>query len=329
MIELSKSQEERALILHKEAIVIDAHCDSIGYPYIKKMGSPLPLSSNEQGETGFVGLPLLLEGGVTCQVFATGIFSAPIAPEAALKGLKQVDQFQNGMGKTPGFKTVTTVEEILQAKKDGIVTGILGMEGAEPLMGDLALLRIYYMLGLRMLSFTWDFRTPFADGLGAKRAAGKLPELGVQALEEMEKLGIVLDVSHICDTNYYDICDLMDGPFIASHSNCRALCDVSRNLTDDMIHALADHGGVMGMTYGKFVDKENPSIKKRVDHIDHIVDLVGPDHVGIGSGAPERARDASMVPNMTRELVRREYNDDDVKKILGGNFLRVFKTVFK
>jgi membrane dipeptidase len=332
MVELNKAQEERAVRLHREAVVVDTHCDSLG-GFLRRGREP-PRDFNERGETGQIDFPRLVEGGVTCQTFAMFTASGALVPDATLRALRMVDKFYE-MAENPGFVTVTDVDGILKAKEDGKVSGLLSLEGAEPLMGDISLMRVFYRLGVRMISFTWNFRTPFADGLAAKRAEGKLPELGVQALEEMEKLGIVFDVSHICDTNFWDVCDVMEGPFIASHSNCRDLCDVPRNLTDDMIKALADHGGVMGMNYlGAFVAKEDPSLEKLVDHIDRIVDLVGPDHVGLGSdfdggGRLPELDDTSQVPNITRELVKREYSDEDVLKILGGNHLRVFKTVLK
>ena len=332
MVELNKAQEERAMRLHREAVVVDTHCDSLG-GFFRRRREPAR-DFSERGETGQIDLPRLVEGGVTCQTFAMFTASGALVPDATLRALRMVDKFYE-MGENPGFVTVTDVDGILKAKEDGKVSGLLSLEGAEPLMGDISLMRVFYRLGVRMISFTWNFRTPFADGLGAKRAEGKLPELGVQGLEEMEKLGIVFDVSHICDANFWDVCDVMEGPFIASHSNCRDLCDVPRNLTDDMIKALADHGGVMGMNYlAAFVAKESPSLEKLVDHIDRIVDLVGPDHVGLGSdfdggGRLPELDDTSQVPNITRELVKREYSDEDVLKILGGNHLRVFKTVLK
>jgi membrane dipeptidase len=333
MVELSKSQEERAMRLHREAIVIDTHCDSLG-GYLPSRGRPTRVFA-EDNSTGQIDLPKLVKGGVTCQVFGICTASGPIVPDATLRALKQVDYFHNVMVKLPNFRGVTTVNEILEAKKKDIVTGVLALEGAEPLMGEIALMRVFYQLGFRVISFCHSNRTPWADGLGFKRSESKLPELGVQGLEEMERLGIVFDVSHLADSVYWDVCDVMNGPFIASHSNCRDLCDVPRNLTDDMIHALADHDGVMGMNYlGGFVAKENPNLERMVDHIDRIVGLVGPDHVGLGSdydggGRLPELNDTSMVPNMTRELVRREYSDDDILKILGGNFLRVFKKVMK
>ena len=332
MVELSKTQEERAMRLHKEAIVIDTHCDSLG-GYLPKGRAP-PRSFAEGSEDWQIDLPKLIEGGVTCQTFAMFTATRVVVPEATLRALQMVDKFYE-MTADPKFTSVTTVDEIKESKKKNQVCGLLSIEGAEPLMGEIPLLRVFYRLGVRMLSFAWNNRTPFADGLSAKRAESKLPELGVRALEEMDRLGMVFDVSHLPDSVFWDVNDLMKGPFIASHSNCRDLCDNARNLTDEMIQALADHDGVMGMNYlGAFVDKDKPGLEKLVDHIDRIVKLVGPEHVGLGSdydggGNLPDLEDTSKVPNITRELVRREYSDEDILKILGENNLRVFKAVFK
>jgi membrane dipeptidase len=332
MVELSKMQEERAMRLHKEAIVVDTHCDSLG-GYLPRGRAP-PRSFVNGSEDGQIDLPKLIDGGVTCQTFAMFTASRAFVPEATLRALQMVDKFYE-MTADPKFMAVTTVDEIKEAKRKDKVSGLLSIEGAEPLMGEIPLLRVFYRLGVRMLSFAWNYRTPFADGLGAKRAESKLPELGVLALEEMDRLGMVFDVSHLPDSVFWDVNDLMKGPLFASHSNCRCICDHARNLTDDMIQALAAHDGVMGMNYlGAFVDKDKPSLEKLVDHIDHISELVGPEHVGLGSdydggGNLPDLEDTSKVPNITRELVRREYSDDDILKILGGNHLRVFKAVFK
>ena len=133
---------------------------------------------------------------------------------------------------------------------------------------------------------------------------------------------------------FWDVVEAKKGPFIASHSNCRAVCDHQRNLTDDMIRALAEHGGVMGMNFAPaFVDPTHATVERVVDHIDHVVELVGPDHVGLGSdfggisATPEGLEDVSKMPNITRVLVKRGHSDEDIKKILGGNHLRVFKQV--
>ena len=336
MVELTKAQEERAMRLHKEAIVVDTHCDTLGHFLRQSWLRRPPRKLGERSDQGHIDLPRLVEGGVTCQTFAMYTGNKAIVPEATLRALQMVDVFYSEIEANEGIVSVTTPDEIEAAKEEGKATGLLSMEGAEPLMGDIGLLRAFYKLGVRMLSFAWNYRTPFADGLNAKRAESKLPDLGVQALKEMGRLGMVFDVSHLSDSNFLDVAEVMKDPFIASHSNCRDVCDHPRNLTDDMIRALADQGGVMGMNFAPaFVAKENATVENVVDHIDHIVDLVGPEHVGLGSDfdgigqPPAGLEDVSRMPNITRVLVKMEYSDDDILKILGGNHMRVFKEVLR
>ncbi len=334
MVELTKAQEERAQRLHNEAIVIDTHCDTL-MAYLPQRGRP-KRSLGERSEHGHIDLPRMIDGGVTCQTFAMYTGNKPIVPEATLRALQMTDVFYEGIEANEGIIAVTSADEIVAAKKAGKTTGLLSIEGAEPLMGDIGLLRVFYRLGVRMLSFAWNYRTPFADGLGAKRSESKLPELGVQGLEEMDRLGMVFDVSHLADSVFWDVADVMKGPFIASHSNARALCGHARNCDDDMIKAIADHGGVLGMNYApSFVKEggEGATVDHMVDHIDHIVKLVGPDHVGLGSdydgigNPPEGIETVDKTPNVTRVLVKRGYSDEDILKILGGNHMRVFKEV--
>lgn len=336
MIELNSQQEERAKRLHKEAIVVDTHCDTLMQFLPQRWSRSGQRKLGERSESGHIDLPRMVEGGVTCQTFAMYTGNKPIVPDATLMALKMVDVFYESINANEGIVSVTSSDEIIAAKKEGKVCGLLSIEGAEPLMGDLGLLRVFHKLGVRMMSFAWNFRTPFADGLGARRAESKLPELGVKALEEMEKVGMVFDVSHLCDSNFWDVANLMKGTFIASHSNCRDICDHPRNLTDDMIRALAEHDGVMGMNFAPaFVAKENATVESLVDHIDHIVEIVGPDYVGLGSDfdgigkPPVGLEDISKMPNITRVLVKREYSDEDILKILGRNHIRIFKKVLK
>jgi membrane dipeptidase len=334
MVDLTEAQEERAMRLHGEAVVVDTHCDTLMQLIPQRRGKARELG--ERSEAGHIDLPRMVEGGVTCQTFAMFTGTRAVVPEALLTALQMVDAFQGQIEANEGIMVVTKPDEILAAKKAGKVTGLLAIEGAEPLMGDLGLLRVFHRLGVRMLSFAWNWRTPFADGLNAKRSGGKLTDLGVQALEEMDRLGMVYDVSHLADSVYWDVAEVKKGPFIASHSNCRDVCDHPRNLNDDMMRALADHSGVMGMNFAPaFVHKEKATVERLVDHIDHVVDIVGPDYVGLGSdfdgigSTPVGLEDVSKMPNITRELVRREYSDEDILKILGENHLRVFEEVIR
>jgi len=337
MVELTKSQEERAMRLHGEAVVVDTHCDTLMQFMPPSYDQPPARRLGERSERGHIDLPRMVEGGVDCQTFAMYTGRREGQHDALLVANQMADIFYREMeANADRIVPVTTAGGIVAAKGACKRSGLLAIEGAEPLMGDLGVMRNFYRLGVRMLSFTWNWRTPFADGISADRSESRLTDLGVRALEEMDRLGIVLDVSHMCDTCFWDVADVEEGPFIASHSNSRLVCDHKRNLTDDMIRALADHGGVMGMNFAPaFVSKEAATVERLVDHVDHIVRIVGPDYVGLGSDfdgigtTPAGLEDVSRMPKITRELVRRGYEDEDIVKILGGNHLRVFGKVLR
>jgi membrane dipeptidase len=336
MSDLSETQEEEAMRIHNQALVVDTHCDTLMHLTIHNRRETPSRRFGERSEEGHIDLPRMVDGGVDCQTFAIFTGRRVNQPGALFKALQMLDTFNREIEANDGIVHATTCEDVIKANDNNIKSAVLAIEGAEPLMGDLGLLRIFHKLGVRMLSFTWNWRTPFADGIAADRAQSKLPKLGIEALEEMDRLGIILDVSHISDTCFWDITEQINGPFIASHSNSRSICYHPRNLTDDMIEALADHGGVMGMNFAPgFVDQKKATTERLVDQIDHIVELVGPDHVGLGSdfdgisSTPKGLEDVTKMPNITRELIRREYSEEDIIKILGGNHLRLFQKVLR
>jgi membrane dipeptidase len=157
----------------------------------------------------------------------------------------------------------------------------------------------------------------------------------MQVVQEMNRLGMMVDVSHISDEAFYDVLEITTAPVIASHSNAKSIYDHPRNMSDTMLNALAKNGGVIQvpLLYVKAPDPENPpTVSDVVDHIDHIVEVAGIDHVGIGTdfdggGEVEGCFDVSEMPNITIELVKRGYSEDQIRKIWGGNFMRVFKEV--
>ena len=344
MSELTPQKKELAFQLHKEATVIDFHCDTLKevaeWPRIRS-----PLSERrkigERSNLGHLDLPRLIEGGVDCQVFAIFATREPRPQNAALWLL---DAFYKGLEENEDKMTlVLNYEDIKKAERNGKVAGLLSIEGGEPLLGNLAALRMFYRLGVRAMGLTWSLRNELGNGSGEKRPTGGLSDFGMSVVEEMNRLGMLVDVSHLNDEGFGDVVELNKGPFIASHSNCRTLCDVSRNLTDDMIRTLAEKEGVMGMNFLPFFlvprseiqAGRRATVKDIVDHIDHIMDLVGPDHIGLGSDydgipyPPDDLEDCSKMSNITMELVKRDYSKEDINKILGGNFLRVIKQVLK
>jgi len=329
-------------------IVVDAHSDML---------SDL-LGQRALGETGVLQktwVPGMKEGGIDLRVAA--MFSSPqYLPELALRrALDQVAALLAELEGSPNACLCTTYADILQAKAEGKRGFILGMEGVEPLGADLGLLRIFYALGLRVMGLTHALRNYAADGafFDPKKTGqvGGLSDFGVSLVEQAQAMGIVIDVSHLNDPGFWDVIKFATGPIIASHSNCRALRDHPRNLTDEQIKAVADTGGVIGINAASLFT-EPPDLPHLMDHLDHLVEVAGREHVGLGldfcnyllqyKTELEKARmrprgylpvegldgdrDVPMIPAI---LVERGCPPDTIDMIMGENFLRVFRSVLK
>lgn len=323
--------ETDSLSLHRDALIVDTHCDTL---LSLMRGRPL----GERRDEGHIDLPRLREGGVGVQFFACYI-EPQFKPDRGLKRvLQQIDAFYQAVeANRDQIEVALTVADIERIRAAGKVAAVLAIEGGEAIDGDLAALRMLHRLGVRSFGLVWNQRNLLADGIGERRTHGGLTTLGVEAVREMNRLGMVVDVSHLNDEGFWDVIETSTSPIMASHSNSRAICDHPRNLTDDQIRALAKNGGVMGMNFcPAFVRSEGPvTVDHLIDHIDHIVDLVGFDHVGLGSDfdgindVPQGLEDVSRLPNLTRRLVERGYSEENIRKILGGNHLRVLKAVWR
>jgi membrane dipeptidase len=284
---------------------------------------------------GHIDFPRMRDGGVDCQVFAISSVRGRTRPYALRTAMEMIEVFYSECDAHPDAITpVTTHREIVEAAAKGKIAAMLSIEGAGIIEGKVRILSVFHRLGVRMVGLVHSLRNELADGVADERTGGRLSELGVEAVEELDHLGILIDVSHLSDPGFWDLIDIAKGPLMASHSNARAVCEHPRNMTDDMISAMADRGGVMGMNFAPgFVHQTHATVQGVVDHIDHIMNLVGPDHVGLGSDfdgipyTPEGLENVTKMPNITAELVRREYSEEDVKKVLGENHLRLFKEV--
>ncbi len=333
--------------LHEEAFVFDAHSDIL-YNVFRE---------HKAGRKNVIAedfLPDMKKGGVNGRVLAIYLDNASL-PEMALRhALDYISYLYEELDTTPEIALCHNYKEVMEAYKKGKIAFILGMEGAEPLGNDIALLRIFYKLGLRVLTLTHSRRNYIGDGAFLKPqksgTPGGLSPFGIEVLEEAQKLGILIDVSHLNDPGFWDVMEFSKESVIASHSNCRALVNHPRNLTDEQIQAIAERGGVIGMNAaGLFIDEKNPTLDRLLDHIDHIVELVGIKHVGLGLDffdytlkylSEEERRylpldniytkdlvgDADL-PKLTEKLIERGYTEKDIKRILGENFLEVFKKV--
>jgi membrane dipeptidase len=275
-------------------------------------------------------------------------------PEQALRrALDEIAALHAELDEAPQAALCTTAAQVESAVADRKKAFILGMEGAEPLGSDLGLLRIFHALGVRVLGITHALRNAAADGafLDPKRTGtvGGLSDFGVALVERAQALQMLVDVSHLNDPGFWDVLGLARRPIIASHSNSRVLRDHPRNLTDAQIKAIADTGGFIGInSINRFV--EPPDLPHLIDHFDHLVRIAGEDHVGLGldfchyllehrspversalrKGAYQSveglASDAD-VPRIPALLAQRGYSQPTIDKIMGENFLRVFRAV--
>jgi len=329
-------------------IVVDAHSD-----ILQDIHSRRALGDKQTLETYWV--PKMKQGQVDVRVVA--IYSDPqYLPELALRrSLDLVATLYEEVRESPSSALCTTYNDIRKAREEGKVAFLIGMEGAEPLGSDIQLLQIFYFLGLRILGLTHALRTYLADGASLSfkktRPAGGLTDVGVEFLEEAQAMGIIIDVSHLNEPSFWDVINLAEAPVIASHSNCRALLDHPRNLSDEQIKAIANKGGVIGVNASSlFVGSSK--LEGLLKHIDHLVEVGGIEHVGLGADFADYlvphmtesqkarylphtfkavdgfAKDEDF-PSVAEELVKRGYNERDIDLIMGENFLRIFKEVMK
>ena len=332
--------DKAILQLHKRATVVDAHIDTlldIMVPPARPMKFPTPRNFAERSDKGHVDLPRLSESGVDLQVFAAYVQPEYKIERALHRVMQLADRFYQMLdAHKEKMMLFTRVSDVYEAERTEKIAAMLSIEGGEAVEADLGILRMLHKLGVRAITLTWNERNQIADGAAEGRTKGGLTNFGVELVGEMNKLGMVVDVSHLSDTGFFDVIQTTKSPIVASHSNCRALCNHRRNLTDEMIKLLADNGGVMGMNFAPaFVDekKDNASLERVLDHVDHIVKVVGADYVGLGSdfdgieSTPKGLEDVTKMPYFTEGLMKRGYKEDDIVKILGGNLLRVFKKV--
>ncbi|MDD4170193.1 MAG: dipeptidase [Desulfotomaculaceae bacterium] len=320
---------ETAKTLHYESIVIDTHCDTL----TAMTGEGRSLAG--PSAKGQLDLFRLERGGVNIQ-----FFSAFIGPEFKLsathRALELIDLFYREIEENNHValhaKSSLDIEKALSLGK---IAAFLSIEGGEALEGSLGILRLMYQLGVRSITLTWNGRNELGDGVDEEVTGGGLTRFGKDTVVEMNRLGMLVDVSHLSEKGFWDVLNISRQPVIASHTNCRALCDHPRNLNDLQIKALANQGGVMGITFVPDFLGENPAVAHVLSQIEHVIAVGGPDCVGIGSdfdgtdNLPAGLEDCSRLPVITRGLLERGYPENIIKKVLGGNFIRVIEQVIK
>jgi membrane dipeptidase len=343
--------------------------------------------------SGKIDLPRMAEGGLDCEFFAVFLGQGERTPEKHAMAKAMADSIitavEDMCSTYPDLvELATTPDDAFRLEKLGKRAAFLGMENGYPIGKDISLIDYFYNRGIRYITLCHSANNEICDSSTDEKNGPEwngLSPFGEKVVGAMNRLGMIIDVSHLSDSSFYDVIRLSRAPVVASHSCCRALCDHPRNLTDDMLTALAKNGGVIQICfvssfvketkpnprrdaaikkereairekYGDYDQIEDPKIKEEyrnayyslfdkypqkqatvkdlVNHIDHVVKLIGIDHVGIGTdfdggGGLDGCNDVSELPNVTIELVRRGYSEEDIRKIWGGNFIRAFREIIE
>ncbi len=367
----ARARDERARRIHASLIGVDSHIDTLQ----RVLNEQVDLSRRQP--TGHVDLPRLKAAGMVVPFFALWVPTFYEDSEAVRRTLQLRDAMQSLLDAHPDqIELATTAADVQRIARAGRIAAVLTLEGGHQIADDLAVLRVYHRLGIRSMTLTHFRNNHWADASTDRPEHNGLTDFGRQVVREMNRLGMIVDVSHVSDKTFYDTLETTTKPVIASHSSCRALSDVPRNMSDEMIRALARNGGVISINFGAgFLNSEDaeglrrrigeavaaqPALTGRaldeyaaaeyareydqmkpasatledaVAHIDHAVKVGGIDHVGIGSdwdgisSVPAGLEDVSKMPALTAALLRRGYREGDVRKILGGNLLRVLREV--
>ena len=363
----------RALRLHREVPMVDGHNDHpwemraqrvTGFEHHDMTGS-LPTFQTD--------IPRLRAGGVGAQFWSIFIYDTMIHSGAVRLTMEQIDIVKRMEARYPDvFAPARTADDILRAHRQGRIASLMGVEGGHAIENSLAVLRLYYDLGVRYLTLTWNNDVPWADAnIGAHLHHGLTP-FGYEVVREMNRLGMLVDLSHVSDSVMAQVLRSSEAPAIYSHSSARALAEHRRNVPDGILRMVPQNGGIVMVNfYCDFVDSARvrwnasraaaatgsrtsggdsaavrraieqwsaanpppppPSIGIVANHIEHIRDIAGVDHVGYGSDfdgidcAPVGLNDVSTFPRLTAELLRRGYSDQEVRKVIGLNVLRVLR----
>jgi len=287
----------------------------------------------------------LRQGGVGAVFFSAYVDPSYVkGNRSAHRTLEMLDTIVTDIaGRYPqDYVFARTAADVEAAHRRGKIAALIGIEGGHAIEDSLRLLRRYYVLGARYMTLThmntnnWADACCDLDDAKVKHHNG-LTDFGKQVVREMNRLGMMVDISHVSDKTFWDVLEISRTPVIASHSSCRALCNVPRDMTDDMIRALARKGGVIQINFnpGFLTTRKSPpaNVEDAAAHIDHAAKIGGIDAVGIGSdfdgieNVPVGLEDVSRFPNLTRALLARGYTVSDIRKIYGGNLLRVMRAV--
>ncbi|MDT0630988.1 dipeptidase [Rubrivirga sp. S365] len=320
-----------ALRIHYDAVVVDGHVDTPslmvdeGYAFGER-------HAPEAGRA-HVDLPRMVEGGLDAAFFALYVSRTfGEGPEATARALLQADEIERQVAALDGAEVARTAADVRRLARAGRTAVLLGLEGGHALQASPEVLQALVGRGVRYVTLTHTNTNAWADASTDSARWGGLNETGRALVREMNRLGVLVDLSHVSDEAFYDALETTEAPVILSHSSARALHDHVRNVTDDMLRAVADNGGVVLVNfYPEYVGSGRVTTGHVLDHIEHIARVAGVDHVGLGSDfdgvptLPEGLEDVTRLPWVTYGLLRRGFSEADVRKILGENALRVLE----
>lgn len=330
--------------LHRDALVIDSHNDTIVH-HIRLGNASIAQPGDRSGRSGTVGflngpsefypggeaqidLPKMRSGGIDAGFFAIDV--TPALKNRLTYAMDGFGFFLNDVTEHDAeLVVVRRADDIPAAKARGVPAAVLAIEHADGVESSLNVLRSLYELGVRAIGLTHNISSAAADGCLEARDGVGLTHFGVRLVQEMNRLGMLVDLAHVSPGAFYSALDVVSRPVIFSHGNARALCDHPRNLTDDQLRALRQNGGVIGLSFVPyFVDADHPTLERWFQHVDHIVGVAGIESVGLGSdfdGGGALVPDALALPGITEGLLARGYSEADVRKVLGENTLRVLR----
>lgn len=377
----SKSLEEKALEIHNNVYTVDSHADT---PWSLLRGDfDLSVRHDYKNDRSRVDFPRMREGGLDGIFMAAFVGQRERNEKGNLKAFEKIDQIIDSLHAHLSTRQneavfAGTPKEAYQLEKENKRSIFIGIENGYAIGNDLKNIEYFYKKGARYITLCHTKNNDICDSSTDTLEHSGLSEYGETVVAELNRLGMMIDVSHISDSSFYDVLRLTSKPVIASHSCAWSICDNPRNLKDDMLLQLSKNGGVVQMCilsdyvknpepyperdsakqvvrekYSGFddltpeemkmarnewyaVDSVFPpklaTVADMVDHIDHMVEIAGIDHVGIGTdfdggGGLSDCQDVSQMANVTLELVKRGYNEDEIQKIWGGNIMRVMKEV--
>jgi membrane dipeptidase len=340
--------DAQVMKVHRSALLIDGHNDVTS---LTVQGWDIA-TENKKGHTDLVRLR---QGGTGAQFFAAYVGASYMdGNRAAHRALQMIDTIRYDIvEKHPNdFVLATSADTILKARKQNRIAALIGIEGGHAIEDDPRLLRDFYQLGARYMTLTHTRNLTWAGSSAEKDNRG-LSELGRQIIAEMNRLGIMVDIAHVSDKTFWDVLAASKAPILSSHSGARAVSNIPRNMTDEMIQAVSAKGGLVSVNFGcEFLSQKSAdtspwintslpkdakcqqaSIDDVVAQIDHIKRIAGIDAIGLGTDfdgvecVPQGLSDSSQWPNLTRKLLEKGYTPPEIRKVYGENMLRFMRAV--